>query len=84
MEGILNSYPNRTDLWGMFIDFEMGAERYDEVRNIFERLVHLKLSTKKMKSFLQRYLKFEKDHGDLTTQTHVKKIAEKYIQTKAQ
>jgi hypothetical protein len=66
----------------MFLDAEMNAKRYDEVRNIFERCVNLKLSTKKMKQFLQRYLKFEKDFGDEKTQEHVKKVAKEYIEMK--
>jgi rRNA biogenesis protein RRP5 len=83
MEGILTSYPNRTDIWGMFLDLELAANRVEQVRSIFERVVHLKLSSKKMKNFLQRYLNFEKENGDEATQVHVKEIAEQYIEAKA-
>lgn len=81
-EGILNNYPGRTDIWSMFIDMELSVKRYNEVRNLFERVVNTKLSTKKMKKFLQRYLKFEKEYGTEDGQEHVKEIARKYIEMK--
>ena len=35
-----------------------------------------------MKKFLQRYLKFEKEHGNEKTQQHVKEIAKNYVEMK--
>lgn len=82
IQGILNTHPNRTDIWSIFLDLEISSERFEVVRSIFEKIVNLKLSTKKMKHFLQRYLQFEKEHGNEEQQEHVKEIAKKYIQGK--
>jgi len=66
----------------MYIDAEMNAERMDQVRNLYERVVHLNLSTKKMQGFLKRYLRFEKDQQSEDGQEHVKQLAREYIALK--
>lgn len=81
-ESIVQSYPSRTDIWSMFIDAELNASRIDQVRSLFTRVVALKLSTKKMKNFLQRFLKFEQKHGSEENQEHVKQLARDYISAK--
>jgi rRNA biogenesis protein RRP5 len=75
----LNENPNRTDIWSLFLDFEISAKRYDEVRNIFERVCSLKLSSKKMKNFLKRFITFEEKYGDEDGVNLVKQIAKKYV-----
>ncbi|KAF0976888.1 hypothetical protein FDP41_004183 [Naegleria fowleri] len=86
MENIIQNHPKRSDAWSIYLDCEQQHTkdvRY--IREIFERVCHLTtLSTKKMKSFLQRYLKFETQHGDVERQEHVKKIAKDFIQSKLQ
>lgn len=79
LESIVQSYPSRTDVWSLFIDAELQAGRIEQTRNLFARVCALKLSTKKMKSFLQRFLKFEQQHGTEKTQEHVKDLARQYI-----
>lgn len=34
-----------------------------DCREVFERTVHLKISAKKMKFMLKRYMEFEQQHG---------------------
>ncbi|KAG2388348.1 hypothetical protein C9374_000512 [Naegleria lovaniensis] len=86
MENIIQNHPKRSDAWSIYLDCEQQHTkdvRY--IREIFERVCHLTtLSTKKMKSFLQRYLKFETQYGDADRQEHVKKIAKDFIQSKLQ
>ena len=53
-------------------------------RHLFERVVSLKLSSKKMKYFFKRYLEFEKEHGTDATVDHVKKRAREYVESKMQ
>ncbi|EFC50307.1 RRP5 protein [Naegleria gruberi] len=84
MENIIQNSPKRSDAWSIYLDCEQqhtNDQRY--IRELFERVCNLTtLSTKKMKSFLQRYLKFETQHGDSERQEHVKQIAKEYIQSK--
>ena len=66
----------------MFIDIELSSNRIEEVRTLFERVVSLNLSPKKMKTFLKRFLQFEKQHGTQENVENVKNIAKEYIERK--
>jgi rRNA biogenesis protein RRP5 len=54
----------------------------DKIRSIFERVITLNLSSKKMKYFFQRYLKFEKENGTPETVDHVREAAQNYVERK--
>jgi rRNA biogenesis protein RRP5 len=81
-EQLISNYPKRTDIWSMYIEAEKNAKRMEQVRNLYERVVNLNLSTKKMQSFLKRYLKFEKEQDSEEGQEHVKQLARDYIAMK--
>jgi hypothetical protein len=50
-------------------------------RRLFERIIHLKLSTKKMKFFFKRYLEFESAHGTAEQVQHVRDAARAYVES---
>ncbi len=50
-------------------------------RRVFERVIHLKLSTKKMKFFFKRYLDFEKACGNDQGVEHVKQAAIAFVES---
>jgi len=52
----------------------------EAARNIFERVSSFKISSKKMKFILKRYLAFEKEHGDKDTIQHVKEKTLEYLE----
>lgn len=52
------------------------------LRDIFERVIHVKLSSKKMKSMFKRYLEFERKHGTSTLVEGVKKKAKAFVEAK--
>ena len=52
------------------------------IRRVFERVIQINFSTKKMKHFFERYLAFEKQFGDESTVNHVKDAARQYVQSK--
>lgn len=52
-------------------------------RRLFERVINLKLSAKKMKFFFKRYLEFEMAKGDESTVEHVKRKAMEYVESRA-
>ncbi|XP_067909300.1 protein RRP5 homolog isoform X2 [Heterodontus francisci] len=82
-ENTLSSYPKRTDLWSVYIDMMVKHGSQEEVRHLFERVVHLKLAPKKMKFFFKRYLEYEKKHGSQETVQAVKKAALEYVESKS-
>ncbi|KAG8895576.1 rRNA biogenesis protein rrp5, partial [Tulasnella sp. 403] len=63
-EGVISSHPKRLDLWSIYIDQEAKAENVDTVRHIFNRLIKLKLSSKKARSFFKKWLELERTIGD--------------------
>lgn len=50
---------------------------------IFERVIHLSLTAKKMKFFFKRYLDYEKKYGTPETVQSVKAAALEYVESKS-
>lgn len=82
-ENILQTYPKRTDVWGMYIDQEIKLGKTVPVRNLFERAINLNLKAKRMRYFFKRYLAFEEEHGTPDKVAYVKKCAMEFIQGQA-
>ncbi|TPX37287.1 hypothetical protein SeLEV6574_g07938, partial [Synchytrium endobioticum] len=78
-EGIVSNYPKRVDIWNVFIDMERLAGDVDAIRRLFERVIKLKVSSKKMKYFFKRYLEFEKSIGSGQGVEHVREAAKAYV-----
>ena len=51
-------------------------------RQLLNRVIHMKLSAKKMKFFFKKFLDFEKSHGDDKHIEYVKKKAFEYVESK--
>ncbi|KAM9323788.1 LOW QUALITY PROTEIN: protein RRP5 homolog [Gastrophryne carolinensis] len=81
-ESTLSSYPKRTDIWSVYIDMMVKHGSQKEIRDIFERVIHLSLAAKKIKFFFKRYLDYEKTHGTEKTVQAVKEKALKYVESK--
>ncbi|XP_060066718.1 protein RRP5 homolog [Ylistrum balloti] len=80
-ESVLGNYPKRTDLWSVYLDMVTKSGEWQEARQLFERVIHLKQSAKKMKFFYKKYLEFEKEYGDSETVESVKKKALEYVES---
>ncbi|TKY90910.1 hypothetical protein EX895_000908 [Sporisorium graminicola] len=79
-EGLVDSYPKRLDLWWQYLDQESRLEDNQvQVRNLFERTLTLKLTAKKGKSLLKKWLEYEKSHGDAKSQQKVLKKAKEFV-----
>ncbi|KAI3352853.1 hypothetical protein L3Q82_019426 [Scortum barcoo] len=79
---VLTSYPKRTDLWSVFIDLMVKHGSQKEVRALFDRVIHLSVSVKKIKFFFKRYLEYEKKHGTPQSIQTVKEKAIEFVETK--
>ncbi|XP_007665837.1 protein RRP5 homolog isoform X2 [Ornithorhynchus anatinus] len=79
-ESTLSNYPKRTDIWSVYIDMTIKHGSQKEVRDIFERVIHLSLAAKRMKFFFKRYLDYEKQHGSPETVQAVKEKAVEYVE----
>lgn len=82
-ENTLSTYPKRTDVWSVYIDMTIKHGSQKEVRDIFERVIHLSLAPKRMKFFFKRYLDYEKQHGTERDVQAVKAKALEYVEAKS-
>ncbi|XP_061492087.1 protein RRP5 homolog isoform X2 [Rhineura floridana] len=82
-ENTLSTYPKRSDIWSVYIDMMIKHGSQKEVRDIFERVIHLSLAAKKMKFFFKRYLEYEKKYGTEETVQAVKAAALEYVESKS-
>ncbi|XP_067440027.1 protein RRP5 homolog isoform X2 [Thunnus thynnus] len=79
---VLTSYPKRTDLWSVFIDLMVKHGSQKDVRALFDRVIHLSVSVKKIKFFFKRYLEYEKKHGTPQSIQTVKEKAMEFVEAK--
>uniref|UniRef100_A0A0R3RVQ9 S1 motif domain-containing protein n=1 Tax=Elaeophora elaphi TaxID=1147741 RepID=A0A0R3RVQ9_9BILA len=70
-ENILNSYPKRTDVWTVYVDLLIKAEKIENARQLLERVTALKLSTHKIRLFFKKWIDLEQRHGDEKQQNNV-------------
>ncbi|XP_032137384.1 protein RRP5 homolog isoform X1 [Sapajus apella] len=82
-ENTLTTYPKRTDVWSVYIDMTIKHGSQKDVRDIFERVIHLSLAPKKMKFFFKRYLDYEKQHGTEKDVQAVKAKALEYVEARS-
>uniref|UniRef100_A0A1A8CQL2 Protein RRP5 homolog n=1 Tax=Nothobranchius kadleci TaxID=1051664 RepID=A0A1A8CQL2_NOTKA len=81
LDKVLTSYPKRTDIWSVFLDLTMKHGSQEEVRSLFDRVIHLSVSVKKIKFFFKRYLEYEKKHGTPQSVQAVKEKAMEFVES---
>ncbi|KAN0023901.1 hypothetical protein ACTFIV_008291 [Dictyostelium citrinum] len=88
-EGLVSNYPNRTDIWNIYLDMELrdkdaiksSKELKEKIRMLFNRTIALKVSDRNIKQFFKRFLQFEKEFGTNFTTNEVKKLAIKFVES---
>lgn len=78
-EDLLNTYPKRTDLWHLYVDREVKLGNVQQARQLFERMIHSSLKASNMKTVFKKYLAFESQYGDESSQDAVKQKARDYV-----
>ncbi|KAI0756786.1 U3 snoRNP-associated protein Rrp5 [Daedaleopsis nitida] len=63
-EGIVDSHPKRWDMWSIYMDMEAGQGDIMSLRNLFNRVLALKMTSHKAKSFFKKWLEYERRLGD--------------------
>ncbi|KAI0639642.1 U3 snoRNP-associated protein Rrp5 [Trametes polyzona] len=82
-EGIVDSHPKRWDMWHIYIDMEAGQGDIMSLRNLFNRVLALKMTSHKAKSFFKKWLELERRLGDEEGQAAVKAKAIEWTQRAA-
>ncbi|EIW86889.1 hypothetical protein CONPUDRAFT_115715 [Coniophora puteana RWD-64-598 SS2] len=79
-EGIVDSHPKRWDLWSVYMDMEAGQQNIQSLRNIFERVLTHKMTSRKAKYFFKKWLDYERRFGDEEGADNVKSKAVEWTQ----
>ena len=80
-EGLLSSFPNRLDLWLVFIDLETNVGSKDNARKLFERITSGNLKPQKAKHFFKKWLGFEQRGGNHQRVEMVQAKATNYVRS---
>ena len=82
-EGVLETFPKRTDAWHVYIDLETKFGEPAKARALFERAVQLKrgVSVHKIKSLFKKWLAFEKSElgGGAAAARKVTAMAKEFV-----
>ncbi|KAF5352778.1 hypothetical protein D9756_006044 [Leucocoprinus leucothites] len=82
-EGIVDSHSKRWDIWSIYIDMEAGQKNIQGIRNLFDRILALKMTSHKAKSFFKKWLEIERRIGDEEGADTVKQKAIEWTQKAA-
>ncbi|MCJ1313904.1 rRNA biogenesis protein rrp5 [Agyrium rufum] len=83
-EGLLGTWPKRTDLWNVLLDAEIKLGDKEIIRGLFKRVTQMGLKPKQAKFFFKRWLDWEDKEGDKKSQERVKLQAEEYVRQQKQ
>ncbi|KDR85384.1 hypothetical protein GALMADRAFT_234227 [Galerina marginata CBS 339.88] len=79
-EGIIDSHPKRWDMWSVYMDMEATQGDIQSLRNLFDRVLAVKMTSHKAKSFFKKWLELEKRIGDEDGVSTVKEKAIEWTQ----
>jgi len=79
-EGIIDSHPKRWDMWSVYMDMEATQGNIQSLRNLFDRVLAIKMTSHKAKSFFKKWLDLERRIGDEDGAETVKQKAIKWTQ----
>ena len=78
-EGLVGTFPKRTDLWKVLLDLEVQQGDKEQVRRLLGRVTSSKLKPRKAKYFFKRWLEFEEKEGGAKSCEMVKAKAAEYV-----
>ncbi|KAJ3740306.1 hypothetical protein EV360DRAFT_57996, partial [Lentinula raphanica] len=79
-EGIVDSHPKRWDMWSVYMDMEARQADLQSLRNLFDRVLRLKMTNHKAKTFFKKWLDLERRLGDEEGAEMVKQRAIEWTQ----
>ncbi|KAG9314209.1 hypothetical protein JVU11DRAFT_4995 [Chiua virens] len=82
-EGIVDSHPKRWDVWSVYMDMEASKGGIQHLRNLFDHVLAIKMTSHKAKTFFKKWLDLERKLGDEEGAAVVKQKAIEWTQTAA-
>ncbi|KAF8445766.1 U3 snoRNP-associated protein Rrp5 [Boletus edulis BED1] len=83
-EGIVDSHPKRWDIWSVYMDMEARNGDIQHLRNLFDHVLAIKMTSHKAKAFFKKWLDLERKLGDEEGATAVKQKAVEWTQMAAE
>ncbi|KAL8684458.1 MAG: hypothetical protein Q9218_008284 [Villophora microphyllina] len=83
-EGMLSTFPKRTDLWNVLVDLEIKLGEKERVREVFGRVTRLELKVRKMRFWFKKWAEWEERNGDEKSRARVRGLAEEYVRKQAE
>jgi rRNA biogenesis protein RRP5 len=78
-EGLLSTWPKRTELWDMYVDLERSQGGEENVRQLYERMAKMKMKKRRAKFVFKKWLEFEERVGGKGKVDHVTTLATAYV-----
>lgn len=78
-EGLISSFPKRTDLYNILIDLEIKVDDKEQIRRLFERVTSGKLKPKQAQFLFKRWLAWEESEGDKKAVENVRAKAAEFV-----
>ncbi|KAL1677463.1 hypothetical protein EV122DRAFT_214020 [Schizophyllum commune] len=79
-EGIVSIHPKRWDIWSIYMDMEATQSNIQSLRNLFNRVLAIKMTSHNAKSFFKKWLDLEHRLGDEEGAEQVKAKAIEWTQ----
>ncbi|KAF8560198.1 hypothetical protein OG21DRAFT_1401925 [Imleria badia] len=83
-EGIVDSHPKRWDIWSIYMDMEARKGDIQHLRNLFNHVLAIKMTSHKAKTFFKKWLDLERKLGDEEGAMVVKQKAIEWTQLAAE
>jgi rRNA biogenesis protein RRP5 len=80
LEGLVDLWPRRTELWDAYVALEMGSKgSVENARKLFGRMAGLKMKKRRARFVFKRWVEFEEKAGTPQDLERVKKLAAEYV-----
>eukprot|EP00835_Amoeboradix_gromovi_P001723 NODE_85_length_22318_cov_0.288492.p1 type:complete len:1397 gc:universal NODE_85_length_22318_cov_0.288492:17639-13449(-) len=80
LHGLMSEHSKRLDIWSMWVDMEIKHEEIEKARQLFLWILDKKsYKARQVKHIYEKYIKFEKDHGDEDKLDQVQLKAMEYV-----
>lgn len=79
-EGLIDTYPNRAEIWDQFLDLERVRGETENVRGLFERMVGVRMKPRRARYVFKRWVEFEEGVGEKKRVERVRKLAEDWVE----
>lgn len=79
-EKILTTYDKKLPIWFTYIDMMTKNGQIEIARSLFDRILIIKFPIKKLRTIFQKYIEFEKKHGNPSNVSKITRTAKNMLE----